>query len=152
MYSFCVCCVIQGDDLETPRGFPSGASTQPMGIIHHMERWETGTKALSKSDTDQSEEGILPSIELWSFCFCIQISSLRLLVKMQVKAFCDVDQNKIQKGFYTYEESKVKDNNKYHEIWLELQFTIQYLSHIKKQRNRTFQVFMLTGFSIFPLC
>lgn len=26
----------------------------------------------------------------------------------QVKAFCDVDENKIQKGFYTYEESKVR--------------------------------------------
>ncbi len=24
-----------------------------------------------------------------------------------MKAFCDVDENKIQKGFYTYEESKV---------------------------------------------
>lgn len=26
----------------------------------------------------------------------------------QVKAFCDVDDNKIQKGFYTYEDSKVR--------------------------------------------
>lgn len=25
-----------------------------------------------------------------------------------MKAFCDVDDNKIQKGFYTYEESKVR--------------------------------------------
>lgn len=25
-----------------------------------------------------------------------------------MKAFCDVDENKIQKGFYTYEESKVR--------------------------------------------
>lgn len=30
------------------------------------------------------------------------------LFMFQVKAFCDVDMNKIQKGFYTYEESKVK--------------------------------------------
>lgn len=28
----------------------------------------------------------------------------------QVKAFCDVDQNKIQRGFYTYEESKVSSS------------------------------------------
>lgn len=28
----------------------------------------------------------------------------------QVRAFCDVDQKKIQKGFYTYEESKVSSS------------------------------------------
>lgn len=27
---------------------------------------------------------------------------------LKVKAFCDVDANKIQKNFYTYEESKVR--------------------------------------------
>lgn len=31
----------------------------------------------------------------------------------QVKAFCDVDENKIQKGFYTYEESKVRSADTY---------------------------------------
>ncbi|CAK6968325.1 UDP-GlcNAc:betaGal beta-1%2C3-N-acetylglucosaminyltransferase-like protein 1 [Scomber scombrus] len=29
----------------------------------------------------------------------------------KVKAFCDVDENKIQKGFYTYEDSKTKAKN-----------------------------------------
>lgn len=53
--------VIQGDDLETPRGLPAGARAQPMGIIHHMERWETGTKALPQFETGQSEEGDSPS-------------------------------------------------------------------------------------------
>lgn len=30
----------------------------------------------------------------------------------KVKAFCDVDENKIQKGFYTYEESKERPKPK----------------------------------------
>ncbi|XP_037830943.1 UDP-GlcNAc:betaGal beta-1,3-N-acetylglucosaminyltransferase-like protein 1 isoform X3 [Kryptolebias marmoratus] len=32
--------------------------------------------------------------------------SLDPISQRKVKAFCDVDENKIQKGFYTYEESK----------------------------------------------
>lgn len=34
-----------------------------------------------------------------------------MLYSLQVKAFCDVDENKIKKGFYTYEESKVRSFN-----------------------------------------
>lgn len=37
----------------------------------------------------------------------ILLSSLFWLY-FQVKAFCDVDENKIQKGFYTYEDSEVR--------------------------------------------
>uniref|UniRef100_A0A3Q0SVB2 UDP-GlcNAc:betaGal beta-1,3-N-acetylglucosaminyltransferase-like 1 n=1 Tax=Amphilophus citrinellus TaxID=61819 RepID=A0A3Q0SVB2_AMPCI len=38
--------------------------------------------------------------------------SLSLANQKKVKAFCDVDENKIQKGFYTYEESKERPKPK----------------------------------------
>ncbi|XP_071360771.1 queuosine-tRNA galactosyltransferase isoform X5 [Trachinotus anak] len=77
--------ITQGNHLEAASGLPAGESTQPMGELHHMERWETGPEVIPMPEPDQSEESMLPP---------------------HVKAFCDVDENKIRKGFYTYEESK----------------------------------------------
>lgn len=37
---------------------------------------------------------------------------LSLTNQKKVKAFCDVDENKIQKGFYTYEDSKERPKPK----------------------------------------
>lgn len=90
-----------------------------MGELHHMERWETGPEAVPIPQPDQSEKGALPRdfvtldsrkiyFPLFSaskYPFLIHLHAFGFI--FQAKAFCDVDENKIQKGFYTYEESKV---------------------------------------------
>lgn len=46
--------------MEAACGLPTGESSQPMGELHHMERWETGPEAVPKPEPDQSKEGMQP--------------------------------------------------------------------------------------------
>lgn len=48
---------VQGNYLEPPSGLLAGASTQTVGFLHHLERWETGPETLPQPDVHQSEEG-----------------------------------------------------------------------------------------------
>lgn len=45
--------------MEAASGLPAGESPEPMGELHHMERWETGPETLPMAQPGQSEEGTL---------------------------------------------------------------------------------------------
>lgn len=53
-FAFC----LQGNHLEPSCGLPAGESPQPMGFLHHMERWETGAEAFPEPESSQPKEGM----------------------------------------------------------------------------------------------
>lgn len=59
----------QGNHLEPASGLPAGESRQPMGELHHMERWETRPEAVPMPEPGQSEESMLAPAALYSFFF-----------------------------------------------------------------------------------
>lgn len=48
--------------MEAASGLPAGESSQPMGELHHMECWETGSEAVPMAQANQSEEGGTPPV------------------------------------------------------------------------------------------
>lgn len=62
--------------MEAARGLPAGESSQPMGELHHMECWETGSEAVPVPQASHSEEGEIPPVRRQiSAEFCLPLYS-----------------------------------------------------------------------------
>lgn len=48
--------------MEAASGLSAGEGSQPMGELHHMERWETGSEAVPMPQANQPEEGEIPPV------------------------------------------------------------------------------------------